>query len=65
MGLALVMFNTRVKREKHFYCAKFVKYVLDESNVNTGLPEVIKPDDFRALEGLNFVYNGLLNEYRI
>lgn len=65
LGLALVMFNTKVKREKHFYCAEFVKYVLDNSNVTTGLPDIIKPDDFRSLDGLNFVYNGLLNEYRI
>jgi hypothetical protein len=65
IGLALVMFNKKIKRKKHFYCAEFVKYVLDNSKVETKLPDIIKPDDFRSMDGLNFVYNGLLNEYRI
>ena len=65
LGLALAPFNLKLKRRKHFYCAEFVKYVLDNSNIYSDFPKVIKPDDFRHLEGLDFVYNGLLNEYRI
>ena len=65
IGLALAAFNKKLKREKHFYCAEFVKSVLEDSNIDKELPVVIKPDDFRQMDGLNFVYSGLLNEYRI
>lgn len=65
IGLALAPFNLKLPRKKHFYCAEFVKYVLENSNINKALPRIIKPDDFRQMDGLSFVYNGLLNEYRI
>lgn len=63
IGLLAVSLNVRIKREKCFYCAEFVKYVLEESNV-TSLPEVIKPNDFEHVEGLDVVYKGILKEYK-
>lgn len=63
LGLFAVAFNLKVKREKYFYCAEFVKYVLDKSNIELNLPDIIKPNDFEGLTGLEEIYRGRLNEY--
>ena len=63
IGLIAVALNVRIKREKCFYCAEFVKYVLEQSQV-VELPEIIKPDDFNKLNGLNEVYIGKLQDYK-
>ena len=62
LGLIGVMINYKVKRENYFYCAEFVKYVLEQSNI-CNLPEIIKPEDFKEIDNLNVVYNGVLQEY--
>lgn len=63
IGLIAVALNVRIKREKYFYCAEFVKYVLEQSEV-VELPEIIKPDDFTQVNGLNEVYIGRLQDYK-
>ena len=63
IGLIAIALNVRIKREKCFYCAEFVKYVLEQSEV-VELPEIIKPDDFNKLNGLNEVYIGKLQDYK-
>lgn len=63
IGLILAALNIKVKREKHFYCAEFVKYVLEQSQV-IELPEVIKPADLEEVQGINEIYRGLLQEYK-
>ena len=63
LGLFAVAFNLKIKREKYFYCAEFVKYVLDESNIQLDLPDIIKPNDFEGLNELEEIYRGQLNEY--
>lgn len=63
IGLACVVIHLKFKREKSFYCAEFVKYVLEQSQIKDSLPDLIKPEDFKEIEGLNVVYNGMLNEY--
>jgi hypothetical protein len=62
LGLIGVLINYKVKRERYFYCAEFVKYVLEESNI-CDLPEIIKPEDFKEIDNLHVVYNGVLQEY--
>lgn len=62
LGLAAVLINYKVKREKSFYCAEFVKYVLEESKI-CSLPDIIKPEDFKEIKNLNVVYNGIFQEY--
>ena len=57
-----VLFN-RLKYNKSFYCAEFVKYVLDKSKVRNNLPEPIKPEDFKGLECAKVIYEGLLRNY--
>ena len=63
MGLITVLCHYHLKREKCFYCAEFVKYVLCSSNLEIDLPEVIKPDDFQKMSGMDVIYIGKLSEY--
>lgn len=65
IGLFLVGLKIRYKRKKQFYCAEFVKHLLDESNVidNNTLPEIISPEDFKKIVNLKLEYKGLLQEY--
>ena len=63
IGLMAVAFNLKIKRKKCFYCAEFVKHILDNSNLTLSLPEIVKPDDFEDLSDLKEVYSGMLKEY--
>lgn len=64
-GLFLVALNKKIKRPKTFYCAEFVKYVLESSNIDTrNLPEIIKPEDFKKLANVQLIYKGKLKKYR-
>ncbi len=63
IGLFLVAIHLKLRREKSLYCAEFVKYVLEKSNIDVDLPEIIKPEDFNNIKGLDVVYNGFLREY--
>ncbi len=63
IGLITVMIHYHIKREKCFYCAEFVKHVLNSSNLELDLPEIIKPDDFQKVNGMDLIYIGRLSEY--
>lgn len=63
VGLFAVAFNKKIQVENHFYCAEFVKYVLENSKIDTGLPNLIRPECFRSMEGLNLEYTGRLCDY--
>lgn len=63
IGLITVLMHYHLKRENCFYCAEFVKYVLDSSTMELDLPEIIKPDDFQKMDGLDVIYTGRLKEY--
>ena len=65
IGLIGVLLHYKVKREKCFYCAEFVKYVLDNSNMDIDLPDVIKPIDFQNIQGIEEVYSGVLKNYKL
>lgn len=62
LGLFLAGLHIRRTEEYSFYCAEFVKYVIENAGVNIELPEIIKPEDFKYIEPLKEVYSGLLNE---
>ncbi len=64
LGLASVLIHLKLKREKCFYCAEFVKYALEESHIEEDLPKIIKPEDFKEISDLEIVYNGILREYK-
>lgn len=64
LGLFAVGFKIKIKAEKSFYCAEFVKYVLEEAKIETKLPELIKPEDFKQIKNLQLEYDGLLKFYK-
>lgn len=63
LGLIGVVLHYKVRKEKCFYCAEFVKYVLEQSKIESNLPELIKPEDFKEINDLDIVYSGILREY--
>lgn len=62
-GLFAAGFHKRIGKEHSFYCAEFVKYILENSGIQTNLPEIIKPEDFKKLENLELIYEGYLRKY--
>lgn len=63
IGLLAVPLKIKVKRKNYFYCAEFVKYALEESNIEMKLPEIIKPQNFGEIEDVRICYKGLLRDY--
>lgn len=64
IGLFAVALNLKIKRKNAFYCAEFVKYVLENSGIETNLPEIIRPDNFKNLENLKLEYEGRFRKYK-
>lgn len=65
IGLIAAGVHKKVQRKNHFYCAEFVKYVMENAKVEKELPELIKPESFKKLDGAKVIYNGLLNQYKM
>ena len=63
IGLFTVALHLRIKRKKCFYCAEFVKYVLDKTDLELDLPDIIKPMDFTRMDGLSLIYSGKLLDF--
>ena len=63
LGLFAAGFNKKICHDDCFYCAEFVKYIIESTGIDIGLPEIIKPEDFKYAKGLKPVYNGLLRKY--
>lgn len=64
LGLFAVGFKIKIRADKSFYCAEFVKHVLEEAKKETKLPELIKPEDFKQIKNLKLEYDGLLKFYK-
>lgn len=64
IGLLAVGFNIKIQKEYSFYCAEFVKYVLENAGIKTKLPELIKPGEFRNLNDIKLEYKGILRDYK-
>ena len=64
IGLFAVGFNMKISFENSFYCAEFVKYVLDKSDIKNNLPDMIRPEDFKNIEDSSIIYEGLLKNYQ-
>lgn len=65
IGLFAVAIHLKIKFKNSFYCAEFVKEVLQRANMANDLPNIIKPEDFKSLKNLNVEYKGRLKEYNI
>lgn len=63
IGLFLVSINKKYEREDKFYCAEFVKYILETSLDRKLLPEIVKPMDFLELGNMYLIYEGLFKKY--
>lgn len=63
LGLVYAAFNKKREKEYCLYCAEFVKYVLDEADIDLGLPKVTKPEYFKNLPELKITYKGALRKY--
>lgn len=63
IGLFLVSVNKKYKKENSFYCAEFIKYLLETSFNKKLLPDIVKPMDFLELENMKLVYEGLFRKY--
>jgi len=63
IGLFAVAFNLKIRFNNSYYCAEFVQFLMEQAKIKNELPKVIKPEDFKKLEGLIPLYSGLLREY--
>lgn len=63
IGLFAVALNLKIHKKHAFYCAEFVKYSLDNSGVENNLPTIIRPDNFKDMENVNLIYEGILRKY--
>lgn len=63
LGLFAVALKLKIRKEHSFYCAEFVKYSLDNAGVETNLPTIIRPDNFKDIKNLNLIYEGILRKY--
>lgn len=63
IGLFAIVFNMKITKENSFYCAEFVKYVLEHSDI-IELPDIIKPDDFEKIPNTKEIYKGQLRKYK-
>jgi hypothetical protein len=66
LGLACVSINKRITRKNTFYCAEFVKHILKVSGITevNKLPTIIRPENFKQLDGIRLEYEGLLRKYK-
>ena len=65
IGLFAIGFQKRIEMQHSFYCAEFVKYVLEQSGIPTNTPDMVRPEDFKQMPGITQVYSGLLRNYPI
>ena len=65
IGMFAVGLHKKIKFKNSFYCAEFVKHIMDESKIENNLPEIVKPENFKNLKGLEEKYIGKLKEYKI
>ena len=63
IGLFLVSINKKYQKENKYYCAEFVKYILETCLNKNLLPQIIKPMDFLELDNMDLIYEGLLANY--
>lgn len=64
IGLACVRIRKKITLKNTFYCAEFVRHVLKSARIQVGtLPEIIKPEDFKDIDGIKLEYQGLLRKY--
>lgn len=65
LGLFGVAFHKARRKPNYYYCAEFLRHLLQKAELlEKPMPEVIKPEDFLGLPGLELVYEGNLKIYQ-
>lgn len=65
LGLVLALFNIERHHETKFYCSEFVRYILDNSQIDVSkIPTIPHPVDFNILSNKN-IYEGQLKNYTL
>ncbi|MBR6133702.1 MAG: hypothetical protein IKQ29_03170 [Bacilli bacterium] len=62
IGLIGVKLHKKIQRANHFYCAEFIKYLVEQADLDYELPEIIRPQDFASIPS-EIIYQGLLKQY--
>ena len=65
IGLMCVAINRRVSLKNQFYCAEFIKYLLESAKISNNLPSIVSPIDFLNIDNIKTVYRGYLRNYNI
>ena len=63
-GLFAIAIDKKIRKDNTFYCAEFVKHVLEEAGIDFNLPELVRPESFKNIENKEIIYKGLLKEYK-
>ena len=64
LGLLAVGLRLKVRKNNAFYCAEFVKYLLEEAKIENNLPELVRPENFKAISNIKLEYDGYLRMYK-
>lgn len=64
IGLFAAGFHKKIRMEHSFYCAEFVKYVIEKADIKVNLPYAVRPEDFKNIKEMQGIYRGLLRKYQ-
>lgn len=66
IGLILAGLHKKIEFRYSFYCAEFVKYILENGKIDLSyLPNTIRPIDFQNLRSSKVIYKGKLKNYML
>lgn len=63
LGVFLAKFNYKYTKENRFYCSEFVKYLIEEAEIDLELKDIMRPIDFKEIIDEDFLYKGRLRNY--
>lgn len=64
LGLFLALFDIEYHSQRKFYCSEFVKYILEEAEINVDfLSSIPRPSEFENIENGEVIYDELLRNY--
>lgn len=63
-GLFAISIGKKIVQKDAYYCAEFLKYILNKAGIKLNLPELVKPQDFNKDEFGKTIYYGLLRNYK-
>lgn len=65
IGLVFAGIHKKVEFKHSFYCAEFVKYILENGKLDLSyMPDPVRPIDFRNLRNAELIYRGKLRNYQ-